>query len=93
LTGKHIARIKKLGPVFMGRRTRKILLSLKERPYRYAELGRNVGNSSRRMLARTLRNLEYTELIARLATRARAVEYSLTKHRRALITLLRGMCR
>jgi DNA-binding HxlR family transcriptional regulator len=88
------AGIEKQGPIFIGRWTPKILFSLKERPYRHGELGRNVGNVSRRMLTRTLRNLESTGLITRRATRsrARAFEYSLTKLGRTIIAPLRGMC-
>jgi len=87
--------IEKPGPIFIGRWTPKILFSLKERPYRHGELRRSVGNVSRRMLTRTLRNLESTGLIARRATRsrARAFEYSLTKLGRTIIVPLRGMCR
>jgi DNA-binding HxlR family transcriptional regulator len=89
------ASIEKPGPIFIGRWTPKILFSLNERPYRHGELRRNVGNVSRRMLTRTLRNLESTGLIARRATRsrARAFEYSLTKLGRTIIVPLRGMCR
>src|ERR1700720_3085638 len=89
------ARIKKPGPIFIGRWTPKILFSLKERPYRHGELRRNVGNVSQHMLTRTLRNLESTGLITRRATRsrARAFEYSLTKLGRRIVAPLRGMCR
>src|SRR5258707_15222610 len=47
------------------------------------------------MLTRTLRNLESTGLITRRVTRAKAiaVEYSLTRLGRTIITPLRGMCR
>ena len=50
---------------------------------------------SQRMLTRTLRNLESTGLIDRLVTKSKAiaVEYSLTRRGRALITPLKGMCR
>jgi hypothetical protein len=54
------ASIEKPGPIFIGRWTPKILFSLKEKPYRHGELRRNIGNVSRRMLTRTLRNLEST---------------------------------
>jgi DNA-binding HxlR family transcriptional regulator len=103
VSSKHqvIASIEKPGPIFIGspifigRWTPKILFSLKERPYRHAELRRYVGNVSRRMLTRTLRNLESTGLIARRAagSRAKAFEYSLTKQGRTIIAPLRGMCR
>ena len=81
--------------IFIGRWTPKILFSLKERPYRHGELRRNVGDVSRRMLTRTLRNLESTGLITRRAarSRARAFEYSLTRLGRTIIVPLRGMCR
>ena len=92
---KDAASIDKLGPIFIGRWTPKILFSLKERPYRHGDLRRNVGNVSQRMLTRTLRNLESTGLVTRRATRsrARAFEYSLTKLGRTIIAPLRGMCR
>jgi DNA-binding HxlR family transcriptional regulator len=81
--------------IFIGRWAPKILFSLKEKPYRHGELRRNIGKVSRRMLTRTLRNLESTGLITRRATRsrARAFEYSLTKLGRTIIVPLRGMCR
>jgi len=94
---KHqvIASIQEPGPIFIGRWTPKILFSLKERPYRHGELRRNVGNVSRRMLTRTLRNLESSGLITRRAagSRAKAFEYSLTRQGRTIIAPLRGMCR
>jgi DNA-binding HxlR family transcriptional regulator len=82
-------------PIFIGKWTPKILFTLKERPYRHGELRRNLGNISRRMLTRTLRNLESTGLVTRRAarSRARAFEYSLTKLGRTIIVPLRGMCR
>ena len=82
-------------PIFIGRWTPKVLLSLKERPYRHARLRRRLGSVSQRMLTRTLRNLESTGLIARRVTRwnATAVEYSLTRRGRTLIAPLKGMCR
>lgn len=82
-------------PIFIGRWTPKILFSLHERPYRHGQLRRQLGCVSQRMLTRTLRNLESTGLIARRVTRSKviAVEYSLTRQGRTLITPLRGMCR
>ena len=82
-------------PIFIGKWTPKILFSLQESPCRHGELRRNVGHVSRRMLTRTLRNLESTGLITRRAarSRAKAFEYSLTKLGRTIITPLRGMCR
>ena len=82
-------------PIFIGRWTPKILFSLKERPHRHGELRRHLGSVSQRMLTRTLRNLESTGLIARRVTRSKtiAVEYSLTRLGRTIITPLRGMCR
>ena len=82
-------------PLFIGRWTPKVLFSLKARPYRHAELRRNVGNVSQRMLTRTLRNLESAGLITRRMARSRAMaaEYSLTKIGRTIIAPLRGMCR
>ena len=82
-------------PIFIGRWTPKILFSLQERPHRHAELRRQIGNVSQRMLTRTLRNLEFTGLIARRVTRSKpiAVEYSLSKVGRTIVEPLRGMCR
>jgi DNA-binding HxlR family transcriptional regulator len=82
-------------PIFIGRWTPKILFSLKERPHRHGELRRHVGKVSKRMLTRTLRNLESTGLVTRRLTRSKAfaVEYSLTKLGRTIIVPLRGMCR
>ena len=81
--------------IFIGRWTPLILFSLKERPHRHGELRRHVGNVSQRMLTRTLRNLESTGLITRRVTRPKpiAVEYSLSKLGKTIITPLRGMCR
>jgi len=89
------ANIEKPAPIFIGRWTPKVLFSLKEGPYRHVELRRNVGDVSQPMLTRTLRNLESTGLIARrpARSRARAVEYSLTRLGRTIIVPLRGMCR
>ena len=89
------ATIEKPRPIYIGRWTPRVLFSLKEKPYRHAELRRNVGNVSQRMLTRTLRNLESTGLITRRTTRsrARAFEYSLTKLGTTIIAPLRGMCR
>jgi DNA-binding HxlR family transcriptional regulator len=82
-------------PIFIGRWTPKILFSLNERSYRHGQLRRRVGSVSQRMLIRTLRNLEFTGLVARRVTGSKpiAVEYSLTRQGRTLITPLRGMCR
>ena len=82
-------------PIFIGRWTPKILFSLKERPHRHGELRRHVGSVSQRMLTRTLRNLESAGLIVRRVTRSKpiAVEYSLSKLGKTMITPLRGMCR
>ena len=86
---------KKASPIFIGRWTPKILFSLKEGPYRHGQLRRHLGSVSQRMLTRTLRNLESRGLIARSVTKSKviAVEYSLTKLGRTLITPLGGMCR
>jgi DNA-binding HxlR family transcriptional regulator len=81
--------------LFIGRWTPKIIFSLKERRYRRGQLRRHLGTVSQRMLTRTLRNLESTGLIARRVTgsKAIAVEYSLTRMGRTLVTPLGGMCR
>jgi DNA-binding HxlR family transcriptional regulator len=81
--------------IFIGRWTPKILFSLNERPYRHGRLRRHLGRVSQRMLTRTLRKLESTGLIARRVTGSKpiAVEYSLTRRGRTLVTPLSGMCR
>ena len=81
-------------PIFIGRWTPKILFSLKERPHRHGELRRHLGSISQRMLTRTLRNLESTGLVARrvTASKAMAVEYSLTRLGTTIIAPLRGVC-
>jgi DNA-binding HxlR family transcriptional regulator len=63
------ASIEKPGPIFIGRWTPKILFPLKERPYRHAELRRDGGNVSQRMLTGTLRYLESAGLITVRADR------------------------
>src|SRR5437016_12307963 len=79
---------------YIGRLTTAILCSLKERPYRHAQLRRHLGAVSQRMLTRTLRNLEATGLIVRRTrAKAMAVEYSLTRLGKTIIAPLRGMCR
>jgi DNA-binding HxlR family transcriptional regulator len=86
----------RMGPaIFIGRWTPKILFSLNNRPYRHGQLRRHLGRVSQRMLTRTLRTLESTGLIARRVTGSKpiAVEYSLTRRGRTLVTPLRGMCR
>ena len=86
----------KMGPsIFMGRWTPKILFSLKEKPYRYWQLRRQLVSISQRMLTRTLRNLESAGLVARVVTESKAiaVEYSLTQLGRTIIAPLAGMCR
>ena len=87
--------LKMIRPIFIGRWTPKILLSLRERPYRHGQLRRELGDVSQRMLTRTLRHLESTGLIARRikASKTVAVEYSLTQLGRTLVPPLRGMCR
>jgi DNA-binding HxlR family transcriptional regulator len=80
--------------IFIGRWTPKILFSLRHRPYRHGRLRRHLGSVSQRMPTRTLRNLEFTGLIARRVARSKAiaVEYSLTRLGRTIIAPLRGMC-
>ena len=86
---------KMVSSVFIGRWTPKILFSLRDRPYRYGQLRRQLGDVSQRMLTRTLRNLESAGLIARRVTQSKAVsvEYSLTQLGRTITAPLRGMCR
>jgi DNA-binding HxlR family transcriptional regulator len=96
-TKSHVISTKDGGSnaIFIGKWTPRILFSLKERPYRHAELRRNIGNVSQRMLTRTLRDLESTGLITRRAARlrSRSFEYSLTRLGETIIPPLRGMCR
>lgn len=86
---------KNVSPLFIGRWTPRILFLLKQRPYRHGHLRRHSGAVSQRMLTRTLRKLEATGRIVRRVTGAKAiaVEYSLTRLGKTLITPLRGMCR
>jgi DNA-binding HxlR family transcriptional regulator len=86
---------KTVRPIFIGRWTPKILISLKVGPYRHGQLRRHLRSVSQRMLTRTLRNLESKGLIARRMTRSKtiAVEYSLTQQGRTLIAPLKGMRR
>ena len=64
--------------ISLGRWTPKVLFSLRDWPYRYGQLSRQLGSVSQRMLTRTLRNLESAGLIARRVTLSKAitVEYS-----------------
>jgi DNA-binding HxlR family transcriptional regulator len=81
--------------IFLGRWTPKILFSLGDRPYRHGQLRRQLGRVSQRMLTRTLRNLESAGLIVRHVTQSKAiaVEYSLTRLGRTILSPLGGMCR
>ena len=87
--------LKTVPPIFIGRWTPRILFSLRNRPYRHAQLRRRLGKVSQRMLTRTLRNLESTGLVARSVTRSNgiAAEYSLTQLGRTFVTPLGEMCR
>ncbi len=86
---------KMLTPIFIGRWTPKILFSLRVKPYRHGDLRRLLQGVSQRMLTRTLRSLEASGLVARIATSSKplAVEYSLTQSGKTIIAPLRGMCR
>ncbi|MBR9764008.1 MAG: helix-turn-helix transcriptional regulator [Rhodobacteraceae bacterium] len=57
-----------------------ILITLSQRPFRFAALQREVGDISKRMLTQSLRMLERDGLVARqvFPTKPPAVEYSLT---------------
>lgn len=92
---KAVQRSRLVPAIFIGRWTPRILFSLNKRPYRHGQLRRHLGRVSQRMLTRTLRNLESTGLIARRVTVSKpiAVEYSLTRRGRTIVTPLRGMCR
>lgn len=92
---KAVQRLRLVPAIFIGRWTPRILFSLNKRPYRHGQLRRHLGRVSQRMLTRTLRNLESTGLIARRVTGSKpiAVEYSLTRRGRTIVTPLRGMCR
>lgn len=58
-----------------------ILLMLKDKPYRFKELAKEIGITSR-MLSRELQELEINKLIVRkvLDTSPIGVQYSITKH-------------
>ena len=58
-----------------------ILLTLKDKPYRFKELAKEIGITSR-MLSKELQDLEMNKLIDRevLDTKPIGVEYSITKH-------------
>jgi DNA-binding HxlR family transcriptional regulator len=92
---KIVQRSRTVPRIFIGRWTPKILFSLKLRPHRRGQLRRHLGRVSQRMLTRTLRNLEFTGLIASRVTRSKAisVEYSLTRLGKTIITPLGSMCR
>jgi DNA-binding HxlR family transcriptional regulator len=92
---KTIQGSKVMTPIFIGRWTPRVLFSLHEKPHRHGELRRRLQGISQRMLTRTLRRLESSGLIARLATTSKplAVEYSLTQPGKTIIAPLRGMCR
>ena len=68
------------------------ILSLGTR--RYSELQSDIGGVSRRMLTRTLRNLERDGIVQRTDydEQPPRVEYSLTSLGRSLIEPLRGIC-
>lgn len=57
-----------------------VIMVLAERPGRYSELKRTIGDVSQRMLTLTLRGLERDGLVARVVTPARPprVDYALT---------------
>jgi DNA-binding HxlR family transcriptional regulator len=81
--------------LFIGKWTIRVLFLLKERPYRHAQIRRQLGAISQRMLTRTLRNLESTGLISRKVTQSRsvAVSYSLTKLGRSFMVAVNSVCR
>ena len=61
---------------------------------RYSELQTDIGGVSRRMLTRTLRNLERDGIVQRVEydEQPPRVEYSLTSLGESLIEPLRGIC-
>ena len=61
---KRMQESRMVPPILIGRWTPRVLFSLKERPYRHGQLRRPIGSVSQRMLTRTLRNLESTEVCA-----------------------------
>src|SRR5260370_19983736 len=83
------------GKLFIGKWTVRVIFLLKERPHRHGQLRQRLGSVSQRMLTRTLRNLEATDLISRRVIRSKpiTVEYSLTKSGKAFIIPLHSVCR
>lgn len=81
--------------IFIGKWTVVILSTLREGPHRHGKLRRRLGGISQRILTRTLRNLESTGLVARCVTasKAPAVEYSLTPMGKSFIAPLAAICR
>ena len=72
-----------------------IIQLLSKRTMRYAELQREIGGISQKMLTQTLRSLERDGLVERKVYPVvpPKVEYSLSKLGRTLIEPLRGLCR
>ena len=69
------------------------VIKLGEKPHRFNELRREVGNVSQRMLTRALRNLEREGLVARTIhpTTPPQVEYALTDLGRTLLEPLSNL--
>src|SRR5256885_1550282 len=72
-----------------------IIQLLSQKTMRYAELHREIGGISQKMLTQTLRSLERDGLVQRKVYPVvpPRVEYSLSRLGRTLIEPLRGLCR
>ena len=70
-----------------------ILTALAQRPYRFGELKREIGDISQRMLTQTLRDLQADGLIERevFPTTPPSVEYRLSPMGRSFMTPLRAL--
>jgi len=70
-----------------------ILSALAERPYRFGELRREIGDISQRMLTQTLRDLQADGLVERevFPTTPPSVEYRLSPLGRSLLVPLQGL--
>ena len=72
-----------------------LIFTLAERPHRFGELRRAIGDISQRMLTQTLRELQEDGLISRTVhpTTPPSTEYALTDLGRSLVVPLSGLLR